>query len=269
MRKFPRTQIGGLSVSRMIIGSNWFCGYSHTSKAQDDYIKEHIHNREAMAKILEVFFRAGVDTFMANMTDEVVRDAVHMAEDATGVGCNMISSLHFTITPETPAKGFDLGEVERILDEQAALGVKICQPHQVVTDAMADKCTREIRQMAPVMRMCRERGLIPALSTHMPETIQFADESGLDVESYIQIYNSMGFLMQVEVDTVHAGILAAKKPVMTIKPMAAGQLRPFQALHFVWSTLRPCDMVTVGCMSPQEAQECIDLSLEIFDKLGQ
>ena len=56
----------------------------------------------------------------------------------------------------------------------------------------------------------------------------------------------------------------AKKPVMTIKPMAAGQLRPFQALNFVWNTIRPKDMVTVGTMTPREAKECIDLSLGIL-----
>jgi hypothetical protein len=106
----------------------------------------------------------------------------------------------------------------------------------------------------------RQRGMIPGLSTHMPETITYADESGLDVESYIQIYNSMGFLMQVEVDWIARVIRGAKKPVMTIKPLAAGQLRPFQGLSFVWNTIRPIDMVTIGTMSPQEAQEVIEIS---------
>jgi len=72
--------------------------------------------------------------------------------------------------------------------------------------------------------------------------------------------------MQVEVDWIHHVIQKAKKPVMTIKPMAAGQLRPFQALHFVWNTLRPQDMVTVGTMAPKEAQECVDISLGILEK---
>ena len=71
--------------------------------------------------------------------------------------------------------------------------------------------------------------------------------------------------MQVEVDWVMRIIKEAKKPVMTIKPMAAGHLRPFQALTFVWNTIRPQDMVTVGTMSPMEAQECIDLSRSILE----
>jgi hypothetical protein len=114
--------------------------------------------------------------------------------------------------------------------------------------------------------MIRERNMVPGLSTHMPETIVYADESGIDVETYIALYNAMGFLMQLEVDWVARIIQDAKKPVMTIKPMAAGQLRPFQGLAFAWSTLRDQDMVTVGTMSPREAEEVIQISLNVLAK---
>ncbi len=113
--------------------------------------------------------------------------------------------------------------------------------------------------------MIRERGMTPGL-THIPESVVYADESGLDVETYIQIFNSMGFLMQVEVDWVAHIIRHAKKPVITIKPMAAGQLRPFQALTFSWNAIRDCDMVTVGTIAPEEAQELVDLSLDILSR---
>jgi hypothetical protein len=76
----------------------------------------------------------------------------------------------------------------------------------------------------------------------------------------------MGFLMTVEVDWIAQVIRNAKKPVMTIKPMAAGQLRPFQALNFVWNTLRPQDMVTVGTMTPYEAAELIEISMGILER---
>lgn len=135
----------------------------------------------------------------------------------------------------------------------------------MTTDALLDRCTREIRHGAALCRMIRERGMIPGLSTHAPEALIYADETGLDVETYIQIYNAMGFLMQVEVDWIARVIRNAKKPVMTIKPMAAGHIRPFQAFHFVWNTIREQDMVTVGTMTPDEAKECIDLSLSILE----
>jgi hypothetical protein len=139
-------------------------------------------------------------------------------------------------------------------------------PHTSTTDAMVDKCTREVRQMDTICEMIRERGMVPGLSTHVPETVVYADETGLDVETYIQLFNSMGFLMQIEVDWVANLIQKAKKPVMTIKPMAAGQIRPLQALTFVWNTIRDCDMVTVGTMAPEEAQGLVELSLDILSR---
>ena len=155
--------------------------------------------------------------------------------------------------------------IEKTLDEQKRLGATFCFPHQVTTDSLVDRCTREIRHMAHAVRMIREHGMIPGLGTHMPETIIFADESGLDVESYISLYNSMGFLMQLEVDWISRIIHDAKKPVMTTKPLAGGQLRPFQGLHFVWNTIRDQDMVTVGTMTPREAEECVEMSLSILE----
>lgn len=266
MNGFPRTTVGGLSLSRMIIGTNWFLGWSHTSNAKDSYIKENVNDRKKIADILEVFLKAGVDTVMGQIIHETLSDAIKDAEDRTGKGMIIVSTPLLPVTKDTPSKGFDIGETERILDREAALGAHFCMPHQCVTDSMTDRCTREIRKMDAVCRMIRERNMIPGLSTHMPEAIIYADESGLDVETYISIYNSMGFMMQVEVDWTANVIREAKKPVMTIKPMAAGQLRPFQGLNFVWHTIRDCDMVTVGTMSPAEAQECIDLSLGILER---
>jgi len=265
MSEFPRTIVGGQSLSRMIIGSNWFLGWSHTTAAKDSFIRDEIRQRKRIADILEVYFRAGIDTIMGFIANDVLYEAIQDVQDRTGRKAIVVSTPSLPVTPEVPAQGFDLAAVAPILDMEAERGATFCMPHQNTTDALLDRCTREIRHMDQISALIRERGLIPGLSTHMPETPVYADETGLDVETYIQIYNSMGFLMQIEVDWVAQVIRNAKKPVMTIKPMAAGQLRPFQGLTFVWNTIRPQDMVTVGTMTPLEAQECIDLSLQILE----
>jgi hypothetical protein len=266
MNAFPRTDVGGLSLSRMIIGTNWFLGYSHATPAKDALIQSQVKSREKMADIIEVFLRAGVDTIMGPFPMEPLADAVCEAQDRTGIGAIIIATPSFTIGPNTPRDGFDMADVDYVLDAEAELGARFIMPHTGTTDPMVDRCTREVRQMAPVCAKIRERGMIPGLSTHLPESIIYSDETGLDVETYISIFNSMGFLMPLEVDWTLSVIRAAKKPVMTIKPMAAGQLRPLQALTFVWNTIRPQDMVTVGTMTPDEARELIDLSLQILDR---
>ena len=266
MSGFPRTTVGGLSVSRMIVGTNWFLGFCHSTQAKCAFIQRTVTTRGRVADAIEVFLRAGVDTIMCPHTQSVIPEAIDEAQQRTGAGAVVVSTPSFTTTPQTPVEGFDLDEVARILDGEVAKNARICMPHVSTTDKMVDKCARTVRQMDVVCRMIRERGMIPGLSTHTPETIVYADETGLDVETYIQPFNAMGFLMHVEVDWVADLIHRAKKPVTTIKTMAAGQIRPFQAMTFVWNAIRDCDMVTVGTVGPEEASELIEMSLSILEK---
>jgi len=76
----------------------------------------------------------------------------------------------------------------------------------------------------------------------------------------------MGFLMQIEIESIIQIIHNAKKPVMTIKPMAAGRVSPYVGLTFNWNVLRPCDMITVGCKTFWEAHEDIEISFAAFEK---
>lgn len=79
---------------------------------------------------------------------------------------------------------------------------------------------------------------------------------GNDVATYIQIYNAAGFLMQVEIDWVQRIIWEAQKPVITIKPLAAGKLPPLVGLAFSWSTIRDRDMVCIGTSTAFPAWNC-------------
>ena len=260
MTEFPRTTVGGVSVSRMLIGTNWFLGYSHTSKAKDRFIKSY-QTRERVADILTVFLQHGVDTVMG-MPVPMLRDAIQDAQDRTGREAKLILTPGFSILPGGPKEM----EPERVFDRCKELGATFCFPHQSVTDALLDRMHRKIRDIDRYTAMIREREMIPGLSTHMPESVVIADKTGADVETYIQIYNAAGFLMQVEADWVMRIIRDAIKPVMTIKPMAAGRLLPVVGLAFSWNTIRDQDMVTVGTTTPDEAREVVDLSLDLLER---
>lgn len=261
MSEFPRTVVGGLSVSRLIIGTNWFRGFSHTSNAKDCFIKSYQTSKN-VADILTVFMQAGIDTLMGGNLPPLMLDAIKEAEDRTGRKAINIITPHFNILPG----GDPETEPERVFDNCREIGADICMPHQAVTDALMDKMHGKIRDIDKYTKMIRERGMIPGLSTHMPETVRIADTTGADVETYIQIYNSAGFLMQVEADWVMRIIKNAKKPVMTIKPLAAGRILPPVGLAFVWNTIRDQDMVTIGTTTPDEAREVIELSLDYLNR---
>ncbi len=260
MSAFPRTNIEGLSVSRLVIGTNWFLGYSHTSAAKNKQIKATM-TPDRIAEVIEVFLEAGVDTLIGSVQHPGLKEAVTKAENRAGKAITVIS----TPTLNVGERPEDFDEARRTIEREAELGATICMPHTGTTDKLVDKRLRKIKGMDRYCRMIRDCGMIPGLSTHMPESIIYADESGLDVATYISIYNAAGFLMSLEVDWVHRLIWNAKHPVLAIKPMAAGRLLPLVGLAFVWATLREQDMVAVGTMTPDEAREVIEISLSILE----
>jgi hypothetical protein len=260
MTDFPRTEVGGVSLSRLLMGTNWFLGYSHTSAAKDRFIKSY-QTRRNIADILTVFMSAGIDAIMG-MPEPILRDAIADAQDRTGREAKLIITPLFNILPGGPPEE----EPERVFDRCREFGATFCMPHQCVTDRLIDRMHNHIRDMDRYTGMIRERDMIPGLSTHMPEAVTISDATGADVETYIQLYNAAGFLMQVEADWVMRIIKNAKKPVITIKPLAAGRLLPPVGLAFVWNTIRDQDMVTIGTTTPDEAKEVIDLSLDFLNR---
>ena len=259
MNEFPRTMVGGISLPRLIIGSNWFKGYSHTSVPKDHFILEY-QTRERLTEIFATFMSYGIDAYMGGDPGPLVLAAIHDAEQRAGRKMILILTPSFNLAPG----GDPQNEPEPVLDHYRAIGATFCFPHQCVTDALIDKRAGVIRDLDQYTRLIRARGMIPGLSTHMPEAVIYADRQGADVESYIQLYNAAGFLMQIEPDWVLSVIQQAKKPVMAIKPLAAGRLLPIVGLSFVWSTLRTQDMVTIGTTTPAEAQEVINISLDLL-----
>lgn len=263
MQQFPRTNVGGISVSRMIIGTNWLGGWSHRSPAADAMIREKHAAPESIEPMLDVFLSHGVDTMMAPFQQTpVILEAVRRAEEKNGKKMILIDTPTINVDDNPAARK----EAEAIIRRSREIGADFCLLHHSCVEQLVDKNQRKIHRLDDYTRMIRDAGLIPGLSAHMPELVVYSDENGYDVETYIQIYNCMGFLMQVEIETVNKIIRNAKKPVMTIKSMAAGRCTPFVGLNFSWATLRDCDMVTVGCFNEREAAEDIEISLAAFER---
>jgi hypothetical protein len=259
---FPRTTVGGVSLSRLIIGTNWLLGFSHRSPAADCLIRRRNGTPDAIAELLEVFLNAGVDTTMGLFAgNALIMDAVHKAEDRTGRKLILIDTPVLNMDDNATARK----EAEATIARCRQAGATFCYPHHSSAEQLVNKNRRTMDRLPDYLKMIRDQGMIPGLSAHMPELIIYSDLNGYDVESYVQIFNCMGFLMQVEVEYIHKVIWGAKKPVMTIKPMAAGRVTPFVGLTFSWNAIRPCDMITVGCLTPEEAAEDIEISLAALE----
>lgn len=261
-KQFPRTQVEGISLSRMLIGTNWLLGWSHTSLSADEMIKRRYDSVQAFMPILETYLRHGVDSIMApfGLSPELTR-AVKETEQRLGREIIMIDTPTLDVTDSAEGRRAS----EQMVRESAARGAKLCLIHHSAAEQLVNKNSGQIVRLDDYTKMIRDAGMVPGLSAHMPELVVYSDENGYDVQTYIQIFNCMGFLMQVEIETVAAIIHNAKKPVMTIKSMAAGRCSPYVGLTFSWNAIRPQDMVTVGAFTADEAEEDIEISLAAIE----
>ena len=263
MTQFPRTEVAGVSLPRMLIGTNWILGYSHTGPAADDMILRRHADPDNTAMLLDAYMQYGIDAMMAPHFTEgtPMRRAIHRVEEAYGRPIIQIVTPGINVDDSAAARA----EAEKTISQCAKDGAAFCLIHHASAEQLVNKNRRSMDRLPDYLDMIRQHGMIPGLSAHMPELIQYSDCNEYDVQTYIQIYNCMGFLMQVEVEGVNSVIWNAKKPVMTIKSMAAGRCTPFVGLTFSYATLRPCDMVTLGAFTADEVHEDVEIALATLE----
>jgi len=259
----PRTEVAGISMPRMLMGSNWILGYSHTGAAADKLIRTRNSNAEAVRDIALAYLDYGVDALMAPLSGaDALNEGMKMAEDISGKKIIRIDTPIIDVHDSKESRA----AAEATIAECKKNGATFCLLHHSSVEQLVSKLDHKINRLEDYTDMVRQHGMIPGLSAHMPELIVYSDENEYDVQTYIQIYNCVGFMMQVEVEGVRQIIERAKKPVMTIKSMAAGRVTPYVGISFSYATLRPCDMVTIGAFTPDEAREDCEISLAAIER---
>ncbi len=252
MQQLPMTNIGGLDVSRIICGSNPFGGYSHFSAARDEWLRRYF----SVERIVEVMVKCmefGVNSMVSSPQDNFV-ESLEIARKQTGKDFHWIC----TISGENEAEICDAARW------CADKGVKICMPHTMYTDSRLNIKDVSIDGIERPLALIRELGMIPGLSTHRPEVLTVAQAAGYDVETCILPLNVIGFLCSVETDWMSKTICEYKKPVICIKPFAAGRVMPRPGLDFVLRNSKPIDTVCAGFLSPEEAEEDLKIAVELL-----
>ena len=263
MKQFERTEVAGVSLPRMLIGSNWLFGWSHTSPSADRMITDRYDTREKFYPLLEAYSQYGIDAMMGPASRvPLFMEAIEHFRDKSGKNIIIIDTPVINVSDSVA----DREEAKAAIKLSQNTGATFCLPHHSSVEQLVNKNKGTIERLDDYTSMIRDAGMIPGLSAHMPELILYSDENEYDVQTYIQIYNCMGFLMQIEVETIASIINNAKKPVMCIKSMAAGRCTPYVGLNFVWNTIRKKDMVTLGAFSAEEVHEDVEISYAALDR---
>jgi len=247
--KFPTTTVGRLEVSRMLCGTNTFFGYSHFSKARSTWLRRYFTEE----RILKVMVRAaelGV-TGIVSPPEPRMPDLLRRLREETGVVMHWIA---------TPGKA-TAEETKPDIEWCAEAGAEVCMLHPTFTDRHLHTAKREITGVEDLLAHIRSLEMIPGLCTHRPETLPLAAEAGYDLEVFILPLNVAGFLMPLETDWQGRIIRETSKPVICIKPLAAGRVMPPSGIPFVYQQAKPSDLMAIGMLSPEEVEEDVAIAL--------
>ena len=121
-------------------------------------------------------------------------NAVKHAEEKLGQKIIIIDTPWINVDDNAEARR----DAEQIFRHASDVGCTFSLMHHSSVEQLVNKNKRIIDRLPDYLYMVRESGQIPGLSAHMPEIVTYCDANGYDVETYIQIFNCMGFLMQVE-----------------------------------------------------------------------
>ncbi len=236
-------EIAGRQVSRFILGSNPFSGFSHQGPDRD---AEMVHYFTC-ARIKDVMWEAeelGINTVLGRGDRHLIRILMEYWDEGGTL------QWFAQTCPE-------LGPPEPTIDRALRAGAAACYIHGGYADhLMVNGRAEELK--APVQH-AREQGIRVGLAGHLPQTIRWAEEN-LDVDFYMCSYYNPASRRK---DAAHRSQTGEKyrqqdrramtdlireltRPAIHYKVMAAGRNDPRQALRVVAENLRTGDAVCVG-----------------------
>jgi len=238
----PTVRLGTLEVSRLILGSNPFWGYSHKSAQLDEEMKRH-HTDERIIQILDEAASCGL-TAVASPPDERWTKLWTRYAAAGGRLKIWISQCHGA--PE---------QMLQEIDRSVKAGAKAIFIQGARVEEQYGKGRFET--LRGWIDHIKEAGLPAGAAAHWPEIHPELERRDFPTDFYYQcMYNASKSddYSAAERDMAAATIARLKKPVIAYKILAAGRLAASEGFEYAFSHIRRKDGVCVGIY----AQNAVD-----------
>ncbi len=258
--KVPIIHLGGLAVTRFILGGNPFAGFSHQSPERDAEMRAWYSDE----RIVETLFQAE----SLGVSATICRGDAHMA------GC-----LHrywreggtMRWIAQTASEAGAVGGAQFCLDQ----GASACYIHGGVVDhLLAQGHTAELRA---AVEQVKAAGIPAGIAGHVPADFRWAEEN-LDIDFYmVSYYNPTPRqenphhrggpgerFAREDRDERVALIQGLARPAIHYKVLAAGRTPAAEGLAFAARQMRPGDAVCVGVYTrdnPAMIREDLELLL--------
>jgi hypothetical protein len=240
---FPTFEVEGKRIPRILLGTSPFLGAGQFGVRAYQYYKHFFENPRNITDLVIEAINVGVRGIQLVAYREVA-DAVGRAQAETGVELVIVGSLPF----DRPEEG---------LDCLSSLPTKVVLLHGEETDQL------NFKVLESWLERIRDLGFIPGVATHKPDcTLPELLESKLDFQVVLLPFNAAGFLMGQK-EKVFDIVSRSEKSFIAMKPLAAGRLRPREALEYVFSC-EGIDSAAIGVANADEVRETFSVAKNIL-----
>lgn len=236
-------QIGSLRVSRFILGSNPFSGFSHQGTQRDMEMK-HYFTTARIKEILREAESLGINTLIGRTDHHIIRILMEYWDEGGNI------KWFAQTCPE-------VGNHEACINRAADHGARACHIHGGVMDNRLAQ--GKIDEIPPAIELIRKRGMLAGVAGHNPAVFEWA-EKNIQVDYYMcSYYNSAHrdqraehvsgmpeWFLEEDREKMIKTIQGLSKPVIHYKIMAAGRNKPEDALKVAAMAMRKNDAVCVG-----------------------
>lgn len=256
------SQIGSVQVSKLIMGSNPFSGFSHQGIERDNEMRHYF----SLANIKRTLFEAeavGINTLIARSDFHVIRMLMEYRDEG--------GKLQW-FAQTCPEVGSHEVSIMRAAQNQA----KAVHLHGGVMDyAFAQGKLDEVQ---PALDLIRAHGMLAGIAAHNYRVIEWArDHLDLDYfmccyynptprdENAEHVHGAEERYLAEDREKMTALFPSLRQPVIHYKILAAGRNEPGEAFRYTAARMRANDAVCVGVF-PKDKAEMVAEDARLLDE---
>ncbi|MBN1916311.1 MAG: hypothetical protein JW889_00260 [Verrucomicrobia bacterium] len=234
---------GTVRLSRLILGSNPFSGFSHQSTNADHAMRRY-YTTDRIKRTMREAESLGINTILARTDYHIIRLLLEYWDEGGAL------QWFAQTCPE-------VGDHAMCVNRAAAARATACHIHGGLMDFLFAQ--HRLDEIPAIVQMIRDKGMLAGIAAHNPDVIRWA-ESNLDLDYYMCSYYNpdrrderaehVSGVEECFSDddrrAMTALIPTLSRPAIHYKVMAAGRNDPAAALRHVAATMRPNDAVCIG-----------------------
>jgi hypothetical protein len=256
----PKVKFGKHEITRMIVGSNPFYGYSHFNRVLDQCMRD-FYTQDRKMEVLHACERNGIGTWQLHYNDQPIADFRRYREEGGKMQLILLAD-------------FELMKNPKLLPEVAKLGPLGIGHHGNRTDEAFREGRKQ--QVRDYLKMVRDTGVMVGLSTHNPAVVDTVESEGWDIDYYQTCLYRVSrsreearaefreaplgeTFMEKDPERMCKMIRQTRKPCLAFKVFGAGRNISSPAVvegafRFAFDNIKPGDAVIIG-MFPRFSDE--------------